>query len=124
MFSGEIARISPVFQENARQARVELRVENPTLRLKPGMFVRASVNLQRVDDAVIVPERALVVRDGRTGVFKVVADGARVEWVAIETGIREDDQVQVLGGGLDGRVVTLGQQLLDDGSEINIANDT
>ncbi|NIR30343.1 MAG: HlyD family efflux transporter periplasmic adaptor subunit, partial [Gammaproteobacteria bacterium] len=33
-FSGRIVRIAPVFRESTRQARVELRVANPDLRLK------------------------------------------------------------------------------------------
>jgi hypothetical protein len=35
-------------------------------------------------------------------------------------GIREDGKVQVEGEGLSGRVVILGQQLVDDGSPITI----
>jgi hypothetical protein len=35
-------------------------------------------------------------------------------------GIREDNRVQVTGEGLTGRVVTLGQQLVNDGSAITI----
>jgi hypothetical protein len=35
-------------------------------------------------------------------------------------GIREGDRVQVEGEGLSGRVVTLGQQLVNDGSLITI----
>ncbi|KAA3632442.1 MAG: efflux RND transporter periplasmic adaptor subunit [Proteobacteria bacterium] len=119
-FAGEIARISPVFRENARQARVEMRADNPDIRLKPGMFVRASVRLERVADAVIVPERALTVRDGREGVFTVAADGATVIWRPVETGIREGDRVEVKGAALDGLVVTLGQQLLSDGAEVSV----
>ncbi len=120
VFAGEIARISPVFRENARQARVELRVANPDLRLKPGMFVRASVQLERVPDAVIVPDLALVVRDGQTGVFRVSDDGSTAKWHAVQAGIREGDRVQLVDSTLRGRVVTLGHQLLDDGSPISV----
>ena len=38
-------------------------------------------------------------------------------------GIREDNRVQIEGQGLDGRVVTLGQQLVDDGSPITIPDE-
>src|SRR5690606_16494430 len=64
-FTAEIARISPVFLASARQARVRLEVDNPDMRLKPGMFMRASVLIERVDDALIVPEQALVIREGQ-----------------------------------------------------------
>jgi RND family efflux transporter MFP subunit len=119
-FVGSVQRIAPVFSETTRQARVELLVENPERRLKPGMFIRATVMLQRVEDAVIVPELALTQRDGREGVFMVDADGKTARWEVIEPGIRQDGKLQVTGAALSGQVVVLGQQLLDDGSELRV----
>jgi RND family efflux transporter MFP subunit len=124
VFEGRIARIAPVFQASTRQARVEVDVDNSGLRLKPGMFVRASVVLDRVEDAIIVPEQALVRRDGRDGVFVLEKDGQSVTWRMVEVGVREDKRVQVTGEGLDTRVVTLGQQLLEDNSAVTVAGGT
>lgn len=121
-FPAHIQRVAPVFRENTRQARIELRVDNADHRLKPGMFVRATVVLQRAQDATLVPEEALTSRNDRTGVFLVGDDGASVRWAPVETGIRDGTRVQVHGNGLIGRVVILGQQFLDHGSEIAIAN--
>ena len=121
-FRGRIARIAPVFREDTRQARVELSVANPDLRLKPGMYIRAQVVLEEVADAVIVPERALARRDGEPGVFVVAEDAATVSWRPVTPGIREGALLQVSGAGLTGRVVTLGQQLLEDGSSVTIAD--
>jgi len=119
-FDGRILRIAPVFREATRQARVEISVKNPGHRLKPGMFIRATVVLDRVADAVIVPEQALTSRNNRTGVFLVGDDGRSVVWREVRVGIREGGRVQVLGEELSGRVVTLGQQLVDEGSPIVI----
>jgi len=120
-FDGRIVRIAPVFRESTRQARVELRVANPELRLKPGMFVRATVVLEQVADATIVPEQALVKRDGQHGVFSVAEDGRSVAWRPVQVGIREGQRVQVSGADIGTQVVILGQQLLDDKSPISIA---
>jgi RND family efflux transporter MFP subunit len=121
-FPAEIARISPVFRENTRQAQVELKVDNPELRLKPGMFVRVDVVLKRDDSVTIVPEQALTRRGGEQGVFLVDESGPRVSWRPVRVGIRQSRLVGVEGEGLQGRVVVLGQQLLDDGSDIAIAD--
>ena len=123
-FNGSVQRIAPVFSETTRQARVELLVQNPELRLKPGMFIRAAVTLQRLENAVIVPELALTQRADRTGVFLVEADGETARWVTVETGIRQGGKVQVEGRNLSGRVVILGQQLLDDGTQLRIVEPT
>jgi len=122
-FEARIDRIAPVFREATRQARVELAVGNRGHRLKPGMFIRVTVVLDRLADATIVPEKALTTRADRTGVFVVSGDGRSVAWREVTVGIREGDRVQVEGEGLRGRVVTLGQQLIDDGSSIAIPAD-
>jgi multidrug efflux pump subunit AcrA (membrane-fusion protein) len=95
-------------------------IDNPQHRLKPGMFIRATVVLARVTEATIVPEQALTKRDDRHGVFIVSEDGRSVAWREVKAGIREGDRVQVQGEGLSGRVVTLGQQLVNEGSLITI----
>jgi RND family efflux transporter MFP subunit len=119
-FEGRIERIAPVFREATRQARVELIVPNKELLLKPGMFVRATVVLDRIADAAQVPEQALTERNGENGVFVVNEDGQSVAWRKVNIGIRQDGRVQVTGRGLAGRVVMLGQQLLKDGSAITL----
>jgi RND family efflux transporter MFP subunit len=119
-FAGAIERVAPVFRENSRQARVELRIDNPDLRLKPGMFVRATLVLQRVDQATLVPAAAVTRRGDRDGLFQVVGDGKSVRWRELRLGIRQDDWLQLLGEPLQGQVVVLGQQMLDDGSAIAI----
>ena len=119
-FFGRIERIAPIFQKATRQARVEMIIENPGHRLKPGMFVRATVSLKRVAEATIIPEQALVLRDNKPGVFVVNADGKSVVWRTVKVGIREEGRVQVEGEGLTGRVVILGQQLLKNGSAVSI----
>ncbi len=122
-FTGRIARIAPVFREASRQARVELLLPNPDHVLRPGMFVRATVTLERVEDAIVVPEAALTRRADVDGVFRVREPDPRVEWVPVRAGIRADGMAQVVEPpDLDGRVVILGQHLLDDGSTVIIAD--
>jgi len=120
LFQGRIERIAPVFRKSTRQARVEMMIENPQHRLKPGMFIRATVEMERVLEATIVPEGALTARNDQSGIFVVSEDGRSVTWRTVQVGIREGEWVQVEGDGLQGRVVTLGQQLVNDGSSITI----
>jgi RND family efflux transporter MFP subunit len=121
-FTGNIARIAPVFDTNTRQARVEVRIENSDRALKPGMFVRADVEVARADDATIVPYAAMERRSDETGIFIVSEDGSRAHWRPVQPGIREGNRLQVTGKNLHGRVIILGQQLVEDGSEISVAD--
>lgn len=119
-FEGRIDRIAPVFRKSSRQARIEMTIDNPQHRLKPGMFINTTVELDRVAETTIVPGQALTVRDNQSGIFLVSKDGRSVVWRPVNVGIREGDRVQVQGEGLSGRVVVLGQQLIKDGSSITI----
>ncbi|MEM9752298.1 MAG: efflux RND transporter periplasmic adaptor subunit [Planctomycetota bacterium] len=124
LFPAEVARVSPVFEESSRQARIELNVPNPEDLLRPGMFVRAETVVDAEDDAFIVPALSLTRRDDAPAVFIVdrATDTARL--VLVETGIIRGDRVQILGDGIpaDSEVVTLGLRFLDDGSAIRIAD--
>lgn len=121
VFTGVVERIAPVFREATRQARVELAIDNADHRLKPGMFVRVRLTLDQADGVVIVPEPALTRRQNQTGVFVVVEDAElAVRWVPVTVGIQNAGRVEVSGEGVEGRVVVLGHQLIEDGSRIVI----
>ncbi len=119
-WTGEVSRVAPVFRAGSRQARVEVSIPNPGSLLKPGMFVRVETTLARVDDAVSVPEAALAQRDGVPVLFVVDADGTAVRMIQVEPGIRDGGLVQIRSPRVSGQVVTLGQQLLSDGSPIRV----
>jgi len=119
-FEARIVRIAPVFRRATRQARIELEAPNPGELLKPGMFVRATIQLARVEDATIVPYEALTERDDRTGVFVLDEAGETAHWRPVDVGVREGARVEVHGDGVTGRVVVLGQELCDDGGPVTV----
>lgn len=119
-FEGAVDRIAPVFAESSRQARVELRVPNPDGRLRPGMFVRVSTVLGELERATVVPADALVEREGETIVYVVASDGATVAERPVEILMQDEGFAAVEGPGIEGRVVVLGQEALNDGAAIVI----
>lgn len=121
-FEGKISRLAPVFDEASRQARVELIIDNSDERLKPGMFVRAAIVLDRDEQATIVPDAALTTRDDKLGLFLVNSDGKTVKWQPVEVGIRSEEDVQIKSPAIKGSVVTLGQQMIEDGSKVVVSN--
>ena len=119
-FAGKITRISPVFSEDTRQARVEVTIDNARLKLKPGMFVRLEVVIRQANDAIVIPERALYKRDEKQGVFLLMADAGEVQWQPVTAGISQNGLVQVVQPVIEGKVVTLGQQMLKPGSKVKV----
>jgi len=121
-FLGTVSRISPVFNESSRQAKIELRVDNPHHLLKPGMYTRCTLELVHAEDAVSVPETAITRRSNQTGVFRVIEDSLTVEWVEVKQGFTSGNQIQLIESKLTGRVITMGQQFIEDGSKIRIVS--
>ncbi len=124
-FPGEVARLAPRFDEASRQARIEVEVANPEHDLKPGMFTTVAIEVGRADDAQLVPVEALTRLDGRRGVYLVDAagDDVRARFIPVEVGIEGDGYAEIREPALEGRVVTLGHQLLEDDGAVRIAGE-
>lgn len=126
IMEGEIDRISPVFRESSRQARVEIVAKNSDGMLKPGMFVRVRVVLEEREAHTIVPAQAIRTRNGREIVFAIDSgsgSGPVVREIPVTVGIRSNDRVEIIEPKIESPVVTLGHQLLDDGSPVKIADE-
>lgn len=121
-FEATIERISPVFLETSRQARVELRVPNPDDRLRPGMFARVRIVIRADEPPSVVPLTAVVRRDGRDVVFALDPGEDTVRMVPVTVTITDGTKAGLAETGFGSRVITLGQQLLDDGTSIRDAS--
>jgi RND family efflux transporter MFP subunit len=117
-FTGKIVRISPELKENSRTAGVEVSIPNSDHLLKPGMFVRAEVELVRHSGVNIVPYSALTKREDKQGVFLLDKENMKVKFIPVETGITTTEMAEVIRPPIEGYVVTLGQHLLDDGTPV------
>jgi RND family efflux transporter MFP subunit len=118
-FNGAVERISPVLNQTSRQAEVRVSLPNPSGVLKPGMFVRVSIEYSNRQKALSVPVLALVKRGDREGVFLLSEDKKTVRFVPVRTGISDSGRTEILDPpDLSGQVVTLGHHLLQDGSEV------
>jgi RND family efflux transporter MFP subunit len=122
-FAGRIVRLAPLLKETSRQARVEIEMPNPELRLKPGMFVRAEIEFERREEALLIPGSALVRREGAHGLFTVDQDAMKARFIPVKTGITENDTVEIVAPPIVEPVVILGQHLLEDGSPVILSPD-
>lgn len=117
-FAGTIVRMAPLLRESSRQARVELETPNPEYLLKPGMFVRVQVEFARHENATLAPLPALVRRNGKEGVFIVDIGNLKARFVPVTTGIINGELAEITEPQISGLVVTMGNHLLEDGSDI------
>jgi RND family efflux transporter MFP subunit len=123
-FSGKVVRIAPLLMEKSREARIEIEISNNKKRLKPGMFVRVQIEFKQHENATVVPMAALVKRNGKQGVFEVNRSEKKAHFVPVELGIVNGTRAEILNPPLSGAVVTLGQHLLENGSQIILPDET
>jgi RND family efflux transporter MFP subunit len=119
-FSGSITRIAPLLKESSRQARLEVEVPNPDLMLKPGMFVRARVEFTMHENATLVPLPAIVKRDNKEGVFIADTKNLKARFIPVTTGIINGETVEITEPEISGMVITMGNHLLENGSDITL----
>ena len=122
-FSGKVIRIAPLLMEKAREARVEIEIPNQRMLLKPGMFVRVQMEFELHENATVIPQSAVVKRDGSQGVFVVDRQEKKARFIPVTLGIVSEARAEILKPELSGEVVTLGQHLLEDGANIILPNE-
>lgn len=122
-FHAKVNAVDPQVDSSGRSALLRGRIENPEGRLKPGMFARVRLILAERDNALVVPEEAIVPQGGKTTVWKVV-DGKAIR-TEVKTGVRRAAKVEITQGLQAGdTVVTAGQVRLSmDGTLVRIAQD-
>jgi membrane fusion protein (multidrug efflux system) len=122
VFAGTVVKLSPVVDPLTRSRDARVRVENRDFLLKPGMFASVRVLLRREDRALLLPVAALVDKQGEQVVFVVEND--RVRLVRPEISFIADELAVVASGLAAGdRVVVIGQQNIEDGDEVNVAEE-
>jgi membrane fusion protein (multidrug efflux system) len=122
VFPGTVRKVSPVADERTRTVEVEIHIDNPGYRLKPGMFARVDLTLQERANAVVIPDHAVLRADEAT--FLYVVEGTTARRRAVRLGLAEGERVEVLEGVRAGeRVVTRGQRLLEEGSAVTVVEE-
>ena len=120
-FEGKVARMAPLLNPETRTGEVEIELPNPGAVLKPGMFARVEVVVQKRRGVLLVPEGAQVKTAKGYGLFKVQGNEPRAKLVAIKTGLSHKGWVEVEGPLKPGdQIVTLGSNLLRDGQRIRV----
>ncbi len=122
-FPGKVSVVSPALDPGSTTVEIWVTLKNPHERLKPGTSVQLSMIAKSVPDALVVPVASLLTApDGTVSVMLAGSDG-HAHQKAVKTGIRQGDQVQIVGGLHAGdKVVGSGAYGLPDNSKITTAS--
>ncbi len=127
-FSAIIQAVDPLIDANGRSVGVRGCIDNRQQQLRPGMFARVNAVFGSRENALVIPEEAIIPQGGRTFVVKIVQGDkpeAKVsERVAVKVGLRLPGKVEILEGLSAGdTVVTAGHQRLQkDGTVVRVVD--
>jgi membrane fusion protein (multidrug efflux system) len=96
---------------------MEIEVPNPGFRLKPGMYARVRLTVERHPDALTVPANAVVDVDGKRGVYTIKDQTAK--FIETKIGLSDAQRIEILDGLAEGdRVITTGSLAIRDGEKV------
>ena len=120
-FAGRIDALDSLLDADGRSLLIRARLDNPGGVLKAGMFARTRIVFARRENALVVPEEALVPQGGQQYLYKVVdgPNGKVASRIEARIGLRLPGKVEVLDGLVAGDlVVTAGQARLGRGEAV------
>ncbi len=111
VFRGKVTLIDPNLDPLSRTVKVWIQLANPRGLLKPNMFARAGVILQRNEAVLAVPTSAIIEANGEKFVF--VREGDKYNRVEVTLGADDDKYSEITDGLVPGdEVVTQGNREL------------
>jgi membrane fusion protein, multidrug efflux system len=120
-FTGHVFRISPTINSASRSFIVEMELPNRNDLLKPGMFVRVSMDLGEVE-TFVVPANTVLVQEGTNTRFVFLEKNNMAERIEVTLGKRFDDQLEIISDNIKvgDMLVTEGQARLINGDLIEL----
>lgn len=117
--TGRISQLSPAINPETRTFQGNIVIDNPSLALKPGMFVKADIITARKDSTIVISKDIILSRQRGMTVY-VINRGVANERV-IFTGLENASEVEVINGlELNERVVTDGFETLSNNARVTI----
>jgi len=119
-FEAEVYSVYPALDEQTHTIRVEIRLANDELPLRPGMYARVALVLDHRDNAVVVPRDVIMGGKIDPPYVYVVAEGVASKRF-VEIGLKEGARYEVTSGLQPGEnLVINGMHYLTDGIAVEV----
>ncbi len=117
VFRGSVTRFAEALDPATRTMKTEIDIPNPQALLRPGMYANVTLELEKHPSAVVIPDAALLIEGDRK--FAYIARGGTAHRVALETGLDDGNQVEVISGLKGGEsVIVTGKEALAEGKPV------
>lgn len=116
---GDISELSPAISTETRTFQGKILINNNQMKLRPGMFVKADIVVDRADSAIIIPKDVVLSRRNRKYVYVVERNTAILR--DIETGLEDDDHIEVTNGlNVNDNLIIRGYETLRENSRVKV----
>jgi len=120
-FTGSVFRKAPTVNSATRTFITEIELPNRNDLLKPGMFVRVSMDLGEVE-TFVVPASSVLLQEGTNIRYVFVDDQGKAKRIEVTIGKRFDDQLEIISDNLKegDRLISDGQSKLLNEDKIEV----
>ena len=116
-FHNRVAKVYPAINKVTRTGQFELKLDNPDLNLRSGMFASIKLLIETRNGTVIIPRDALLRNKKEYFAFKIV-DGKAIK-VKVKTGLVQEDKIEILEGLTENdTIICQGLEFIKSGSNI------
>jgi len=117
--TGIISQISPAIDAETRSFKTVIQINNPELKLRPGMYAKGKIVVSSVDNAIVIPKDIILSKQRGNTVFVINKKLAQER--IVNFGIENPEEVQIISG-LDttDRVVIKGFETLRNRSKVKV----
>ena len=116
---GYINQLSPAISAETRTFTGLVKINNPDLLLRPGMFVKADIVTQRSDSSIVISKDLLM--KGRRGYYVYVVEKNTAVYKTVALGLETDTEVEIVSGlAINDRIVISGFETLQNNSKVKV----
>lgn len=116
---GKVKELSPAISTETRTFKGVIAVDNPELKLRPGMFAKLDIVLARHDSVIVIPKEIIISSQRGKSVF--VVDKGTADEKRITIGFENQNEAEITSGlKVNDRLVIKGFETLKNRSKVKI----
>ena len=116
---GVISELSPAISSETRTFKGKILINNSELKIRPGMFVKADVVIDKADNAIVIPKTVVQTQRNRRFAYVVERNVAVMRNLVI--GIEDEENVQIISGlNENDQLIIRGFETLRENSRVKV----
>jgi RND family efflux transporter MFP subunit len=116
-FQGRVAIVNLTADPLAKKFKVEVRIDNPDLVLRPNTFGEVTLEVSTHEDALVIPQKSVL----ESKYVFLVGENNQAQRREVTLGLQNADLVEIVNGLKEGDLVVIeGNYSLEDGAKIDI----